>query len=92
MVRKALHEDFGYYSRYFPIGADYLFIKSVGDANCNIYNASFIAGEFGSAGVSNFDYLGSLTDIYRAQIQTGENKLVQTALLLMRICKNFRRI
>ena len=91
LIKKSLHERFGLYSKSFPIGADYLFLKTVGDAGCKIHQASFVSGEFGHQGLSNIDYLCSLTDVYRAQIKTGENKLLQTLIFLTRLLKNWNK-
>lgn len=91
LIKKSLHERFGFYSKSFPVGADFLFLKTVGDAGCRIHHASFISGEFGHHGLSNIDYLCSLTDVYRAQIKTGENKWLQTLIFFARLLKNWKK-
>lgn len=91
LIKKDLHDKFGFYSHLYPIGADFLFLKRIGDAGCRIYHVDFISGEFGANGLSRTDILASLADVYRAQIQTGECKLVQTLLFMLRIMKNWRQ-
>ena len=92
LIKKSLHEKFGMYSRSYPLVADQLFFKKVGDAGENIVPADFIAGEYGVQGVSSSDVLGVLTENFRIQVETGENKVVQTFLFLLRIIKLFRKI
>ena len=58
----------------------------------NIVLADFVSGQFGMHGCSGSDVLGVLTESYRVQLATGENKLVQTVLLLARLVRNFRRL
>ncbi|WP_436917327.1 glycosyltransferase family 2 protein [Acinetobacter schindleri] len=87
LIRKSLHNKYGYYSSKFPIAADQLFIKS-----CAVNGASFlsikdIVGEFGSNGVSSTDKIGGLSEYYRIQLITGENKLIQTILFFARLTK-----
>lgn len=87
LIRKSLHDQYGYYSSKFPIAADQLFIK-----NCAINGARFlsvkdIVGEFGSNGVSSTDKIGGLSEYYRIQLITGENKLIQTILFFARLTK-----
>ncbi len=91
LIKKKLHHEIGFYSNLYPIGADFLFLKQVGDGGFIIHNADFISGEFGESGISKADMLTSLTDAYRAQIVTGENKVIQTLLLILRIFKNWQK-
>jgi len=91
LIKKNLHSHFGYYSSKFPIAADQFFLKKVGDAGCTIKYAEFIAGKFGSQGVSNSDMLGSLTEFFRIQIMTGECKYIQVVIYFLRVLKNIRR-
>lgn len=91
LVKKNLHNRFGYYSSKFPIAADQFFLKKVGDAGCTIKYAEFIAGKFGPQGVSNSDMLGSLTEFFRIQIMTGECKYIQVIIYFLRVLKNIRR-
>lgn len=92
LIKKSLHDKFGFYSNLYPIGADFLFLKQAGDAGCHIFHGDFVSGEFGAKGLSKMDLLTSLTDVYKAQIRTGENKFVQTLLFMLRVFKNWRYI
>lgn len=92
VIRKALHEKYGYYSRKFPIAADqYFILKSIrGGAKCNI--SKEITGEHGSDGVSGTDHLGVITEFYRVQLLVGFNKYLQTLLVVLRLLKNIKNI
>jgi glycosyltransferase involved in cell wall biosynthesis len=92
LINKKLHEKFGYYSSKFPIAADQLFLKSVGDSGARIYYADFVAGNFGSDGVSCRDMVGSLSEFFRIQLMTGEWKPLQILIYFLRILKNYNKI
>jgi len=91
LIKKSLHEKFGMYSHAYPLVADQLFFKKVGDAGANIVSAEFIAGEYGVQGTSSADVLGVLTEDFRIQVATGENKMVQAILFVLRMIKLFRK-
>ena len=91
LIKKSLHQQFGYYSLSYPLVADQLFLKKAGDAGVKTVSSDFFAGEFGMHGSSGKDVLGVITESFRVQLATGENKLVQTALFLVRLIKNFRK-
>jgi len=92
LIKKSLHDRFGLYSKDFPIAADQFFIRKVCDAGAVIVYSDFIAGVFGTSGVSNSDCSGMLTESFRVQLRCGENKLVQIALLLIRLLKNIKKL
>ncbi len=92
LIKKDLHHTLGLYSRKYPLAADQLFLKKVCDSGVCVERAEFISGEFGDQGISSKDILGTLTEIYRIQIQTGENKLLQTIIFILRLIRNFRKI
>jgi len=91
LIKKSLHDKFGMYSRSYPLVADQLFFKKVGDAGAKIVSADFVAGEYGVQGTSSSDVLGVLTEDFRIQVSTGENKLVQAVLFVLRMIKLFRK-
>ena len=91
-IRRALHQEFGYYSKSFPICADQLFLGSLFRNGIVFKHADKIVGNFGLQGLSSVDTLGMLTDLYRVQIRLGFNKYVQTALFFLRILKNIRNL
>lgn len=92
VIRKQLHEKFGYYSSKFPIAADQYFIKKVCDAGARIKYVDIPIGVFGSSGISTVDTLGQLTESLRVQIRTRESKLLQFFLFFLRVIKNYKKI
>lgn len=92
LIKKSLHERFGFYSKDFPIAADQFFIRKACDAGVEIIYSDFISGVFGTSGVSNSDCSGMLTESFRVQLRCGENKLIQIALLLLRLIKNIKKL
>lgn len=84
-IRRDLHARFGDYSRRFPIAADQYFIIRACAGGAVRYEADFIAGEFGTGGVSSTDRIGNATEVFRVQVATGRSVFVQTLLLLLRL-------
>lgn len=92
-IRRDLHQTHGFYSRYFPIAADQLFILEAIQHGATLKKVSFIAGHFESLmGTSGIDVLGTLLESYRVQVKCGESLLVQTMIFLFRLLKNYRKI
>ncbi|SFJ05716.1 Glycosyltransferase involved in cell wall bisynthesis [Desulfomicrobium apsheronum] len=92
LIKKSLHDSFGFYSKDFPIAADQFFVRKACDAGARISYSDFISGIFGTSGVSNIDCSGMLTESFRVQLRCGENKFIQIALLLIRLIKNFKKL
>ena len=92
VFKVSLHKDFGYYSKKYPIAADQLFIIRVGRADKNIVFIDRTVGEFGDEGVSSSDLLGSFLESYRVRIETGQNKLLQTFIFILRLVKNYNHL
>ncbi|MDO9241234.1 MAG: glycosyltransferase [Methylicorpusculum sp.] len=92
IFKTALHEQFGYYSRKFPITADQLFIKRLVVGGASIYKASFVAGTFGHEGLSNSDLVGTLSETFRVQLETEKIKWLQVALYIVRLIRHYRRL
>lgn len=92
-VRCSLHDDYGMYSKLFPIAADQLFILRAIAGGAHLSYHSFVAGCFDSEnGLSSCDILGTLLEGYRVQILTGQHFVVQTLLLFVRILKHYKQI
>lgn len=92
VIRKALHEKYGYYSRKFPIAADqYFILKAIRDG-AKYKTCNELTGEHGSDGVSGTDNLGVITEFYRVQLLVGFNKYLQTLLVVLRLLKNIKNI
>lgn len=91
LFRKSLHDEFGYYSRKFPIAADQLFIKSIYRSSISVSEPNFVAGYFNNCGVSNTDVAGSITEFFRTQLLTEKYTSVQFVLCFLRLLKNIRK-
>lgn len=93
LIKKTLHETYGYYSRYFPIAADQLFIKSAVQRACTIHYApEFIAGEFTCAGLSSSHYLACLFEFTLVQIKTENHAALQLLLMFLRIIRHWKKV
>lgn len=85
--RRNLHDRFGFYSRKFPIAADSLFVLQACLGGATRYDAGFVAGVIGSNGVSEMDWAGAATELFRVQLLVGRGLVPQVFLLLLRIIK-----
>lgn len=92
IFRKSLHNQFGYYSRKFPIAADQFFVLKSARNNKNIKVLDTIVGEFNLIGVSHVDLLGATTEAYRVQVSVGFNKYTQTIIFFLRLLRRFSKI
>ena len=87
VIRRKLHNELGYYSNRFPIAADQIFIMKCLALNKRFYETDFIAGRFNQGGVSDRDQLGSITELYRIQLELNRNFTIQFLLLIYRMLK-----
>lgn len=87
LIRKSLHNNFGFYSRKFPIAADQLFIMQCCENGVKTIQLDSIAGEFGTSGVSSEDKIGTCTEKFRVQLLLGKNKWIQFILFVLKIFK-----
>lgn len=93
LIRKDLHEKFGFYSKRYSIGADLLFLKRVcSHPGSKIIQADFVAGTFGSTGTSRKDRAGAICDYFRGQFETENHKYLQIILFLVKVLKNARNM
>lgn len=88
LFRKSLHEKYGFYSKRFPIAADQYFINKIVSGGSKVIYGDFVAGEFGSTGVSSNDVLGHLTETFRVQYETENKKIIYFLFFLLRLIKN----
>lgn len=88
LIEKKLHEKYGFYSRRYPILADQLFLLSAAAGSERIKKLPVVVGRFNEAGVSSIDRAGTITELYRVQLQLGHNNIVQTLLCCFRLLKN----
>lgn len=87
LIRRSLHERFGFYSNRFANAADMHFILKASKANASIAVGDFVAGNFSNDGISSTDELASLTDFFRIQIEMGERVALQYALFVLRAAR-----
>jgi len=87
LIRKSLHNNFGLYSRKFPIAADQLFIMQCCENGAKTIQLDSIVGKFGTSGVSSEDVIGTCTEKFRIQILLGKNKWIQFILFILKILK-----
>lgn len=87
LIRRDLHERFGYYSRKFPIAADQLFIKQCCKNGSKVKYIDYLVGEFGTSGVSSEDKVGTCTEFFRVQLLTEKNKWLQYILFILKLTK-----
>jgi len=83
--KKDLHQLFGTYSSKYQIGGDQLFVLTACKGGASIYQADFVAGEMGAAGVSSVDRIGVAFEVFKIQMEVGGSFLVQSILLVLRL-------
>lgn len=91
LIRKSLHDKFGYYNKLFPIAADQLFILSSIKNGASVKYIPQNVGNHGSLGVSYLDSLGVITEFFRVQVSVGFNKRLQTIFVILRLFKSLFR-
>lgn len=93
LIRKSLHERFGYYSRRFPIAADQYFLKQVCMApTVKFATADFVAGRYSLDGLSGSDIPGTMSEFFRIQLETERHTGLQVFLYGLRMLCHFGRI
>jgi len=93
LIRRSLHDRFGYYSRRFPVAADMYFIKSVCmSPDIHLHFADFIAGEHGKTGVSSIDKAATFCDCFRVQLETEYWKSLQILIFLLKLIWRWREL
>lgn len=86
LIRRSLHDRFGYYSRRFPVAADMYFIKTTCmSPDVRVHQADFVAGKHGKAGVSSVDKAATFCDCFRVQLETEPRKLLQILLFIVKL-------
>lgn len=85
LIKKELHQQYGFYSKKFPILADSLFIKQCCQGGARVIILDKLVGEFGTDGVSIADKFGGCTEMFRVQLLTGENKWIQYIILILKL-------
>lgn len=85
-IRKSLHQEYGLYSRRFPMLADGYFLKKLLKSKAvRFYQSQVVTGSFGTAGVSSTNKLQSLAETWQIQMLTEESRLLQLGIFAMKI-------
>lgn len=92
LIRRTLHDEFGNYSRRFPIAADTLFLLTVAKAGRRFWYVDDPAGSFGTQGVSSHDMLGGLSESMRVNIRVRGMWPLFFGLFVLRVLRHARRI
>lgn len=85
--KKELHRLYGKYPERFPIGGDQFFVLTACKRGAGVYEAGFVAGEMGVAGVSSVDRIAVVLEFFKVQLSVGSSFLIQSPLLVLRLLK-----
>lgn len=85
LIKKSLHEQYGYYSHKYPILADQLFILNAVVKGAKLIYLNKCTGYFSKGGVSCNSPLACLTEFFCIQIELGSNKYLQALLFIKRL-------
>jgi glycosyltransferase involved in cell wall biosynthesis len=85
LFKKSLHDKYGYYSKKYPIAADYDFMMKLVMNKENIKFCSYIVGKYGTSGVSATDYVGSASEVMRVMISNGFSVPIQVTIFMFRL-------
>lgn len=83
--RKSLHEKYGYYSKKYPIAADFEFMMKLIQNNESIKQVDFVAGKFALGGLSSQDYVGTASEVMRVMVSFGYSTIIQIAIFIFRL-------
>ena len=92
VFRRSLHDKYGYYSKLYPICADALFVELVLMSGGEIKNIDIVSGKYSGTGISATDIPSTLCQHFCINISLGKNKIVQIALLFLRLFKNYFKL
>lgn len=93
LIKTALHDRSGYYSRYFPIAADrYFLLQAIEGVRCSFATESFTAGVFATTGVSSSRVYDSLLDIAKVDFALSRHKRLSTLISMLRLLANLHRL
>ena len=89
LIKLDLHHKYGFYSKRFHIAADQYFLKKAFKGGATYYRIeNYIAGNYGIAGQSSVDIIGTITELFRINLEVEKYKLVTFLLFLVRLLKN----
>lgn len=87
LINKELHKYAGYYSKEYPVCADYDFIcKCLLELRCKQVKLNFVAGEYANDGYSSRQYWSYVFEIFEIKIRYY-NKIMQKLILIYRLRK-----
>jgi len=92
LIAKDMHEKYGYYSKKYPIAADQLFLERAYLQGEVFHYMNFVAGTFGTEGISSTDVLGSLCESLRIHIELTGNVVLNLGVFILRVLKNLHRL
>lgn len=93
LIRKGLHQEFGFYSHRFPIVADQYFLKrACMSPSVRLVPADFVAGYYATEGVSGSDVPGTMAEFFRVQLETERFPSLQVLLYGLRLMRHFPSI
>lgn len=92
IFKKSLHKKIGFYSNKYPLTADRLFVKKAYLNGFSIHESDFIAGEYSLEGESGTHVLAVISEHLRIQIETGESKIIQIFIFIIRLFKNYSNL
>lgn len=88
VIKKTLHEKFGYYSNKYSIIADSAFIKKIfNSSELNVKYSDVVYGTFATGGVSNTAIVQSHCEFLSLQLATEKHKFFQIFLFIARYAK-----
>lgn len=85
LFKKSLHDEYGYYSKKYPIAADYDFMMKLIVNREKIKSCDFIVGKFGMGGISTIDRIGSASEVMRIMISNGYSVPIQVVIFILRL-------
>ena len=91
LIKKEMHREYGLYSRKFPIAADQYFLEKAYRAGEKFHHEPIVAGQFGDAGVSKVDKLGTYTESFRIHVELFGKLGLHLAILALTLLKNYRK-
>jgi glycosyltransferase involved in cell wall biosynthesis len=92
LIRRALHDEIGPYSRRFPIAADTHFLLRAIQRRKRFVRIPNVVGRFGTDGASSADPLGALSESWRANVEVRGGYWLQLPLFVLRLLANGSRI
>ncbi len=91
LIRRSLHDTYGYYSHRYPTAADAAFILNATQQGATVARADFIAGYYNTKGFSYRYKAALLCELFIIQKEFFP-KPIQLLLLIYRLLKNYSQL